>query len=127
MVITSWATGAHAANGVSCLATVSQYDKAGTASTRTCQFTTDNPQGAASEGIISTDTGSYTISTKQKKCWILYVSTAGGNDVQSQKWASKSAQVTSLDYSNHCTYTVTLNYDGTGSAYVGQTNSASSD
>ena len=115
---------AQAANSYSCQAVASPA--AATKSVSTCQFTTDDPLKAAAQGVTSADSGSFTVTTKQKKCFIVSVSTTGGNNVQSTKWTSSGAQATSLAFSNHCTYTLTVHPDGTGPVTAGQTNDASS-
>lgn len=116
------ATGAGATYPVNCQATNSQYAQSQLAKQASCSFTTKDPIKAAAQGVTSAYTGDFTIFTKQKGCLIVFVSATGGMTEQKQSFTSSGAQATTLNYSNHCTYTLVLHPDGTGSATAGQTN-----
>src|SRR5579884_951667 len=116
------AAGSGASYPVNCQAADAKGASAQLAKQATCSFRTNNPIKAAAQGVTSAYTGSFTIYTKQKGCLMVYVSPSGGLTVESKTFNSSGAQATTINYSNHCTYTLALHPDGYGTITAGQTN-----
>jgi hypothetical protein len=88
-----------------------------------CTFTTRNPGGTYLKGIISHTSGSFDLVAEAAGCRIMPISGyfAGGSSGTGSTYRGVGPGALDAHFDGACTYRLTVNPDGAGGVFAGQT------